>query len=112
VRALCGDIVGEAEATASEAHQLVLACSEDAREAHLDPKLFRQLAGNLVMNAIKCAPAGGRVTVMVARHEGAPVLRVGDQIRESGSRPRTRSGSSKRSIVGPTSARYPVPAWD
>lgn len=43
-----------------------------------EPVLLRELVANLVHNAISYTPAGGRVTVQVAVHEGQPRLSVID----------------------------------
>jgi two-component system sensor histidine kinase TctE len=43
-----------------------------------DPSLLEDLVGNLVDNALKYTPAGGRVTVSVGRLDGKPYLAVED----------------------------------
>jgi two-component system sensor histidine kinase TctE len=43
-----------------------------------DPSLLDDLLGNLVDNALKYTPAGGRVTVRAGRHDGRPYLAVED----------------------------------
>lgn len=75
---LCQDIVSDVQQTATAAHELVLSAAGLEAEALADPKLLRQIVGNLLGNAVKYSPAGGRVMLDVARHDGAVEIRVSD----------------------------------
>lgn len=50
----------------------------DPVSIHADPSLLDDLLSNLVDNALKYTPAGGRVTVSTGRHLGRPYLSVDD----------------------------------
>ncbi len=50
----------------------------DGEVAHLDPLRLRQVLSNLLDNALRHTPEGGRVIVSTAREEGAVVVRVTD----------------------------------
>ena len=51
----------------------------DAPTASVDPDRMLQVAGNLISNAIKFSPEGGRVTVSLARHAGGWRIGVTDE---------------------------------
>lgn len=55
-------IVNEFQALQGEAHRLVYEC-HFADAVYADPRLLRQVAANLIANAIKAAPDGGAVGV-------------------------------------------------
>ena len=50
----------------------------DAPPVYLDSELFKQIVGNLVSNAIKFTPAGGRVTVSTDERVDAVAIAVAD----------------------------------
>jgi len=79
LRQLCQDIVADVQAGGQKTHEVVLTASGLDGPLWLDPKLVRQVLRNLVTNAIKYSPAGGRVSPAV-RYDGAVVrLDVRDQ---------------------------------
>lgn len=67
-------------APTSSAHRLVLRFDERPVLVEADPLRVEQVVGNLVTNAIKYSPGGGRVLVAVRRRDdGWAVLEVSDQ---------------------------------
>jgi signal transduction histidine kinase len=65
IRALCEQLVQEVQATAAATHHLVLSGTWSEREVMMDPKLLRQILGNLLTNAVKYSPGGGTVEIDV-----------------------------------------------
>jgi signal transduction histidine kinase len=88
-------------------HRLMLDMPEEPVVLRCDPVRIEQVVTNLVSNAIKYSPRGGRVTVSVARDRSAVVLSVIDEgvgivpeEVEHVFEPFRRSGASKESIAG------------
>ena len=61
-----------------EAVTLRVVSTKDIVEALADPRAVRQVALNLISNAIKYAPRGGEVTVKVEQRANGGLLRVRD----------------------------------
>lgn len=59
--------------------EIVIEIAEDAHEGILDERLIGHIVANLVSNAIKYSPAGGRITLSIARTGSDLVLTVADQ---------------------------------
>lgn len=70
--------VAEAEVGASDAHALAVHVSPPLRPALADPDRLRQVVQNLVSNAVKYSPDGGRVTLGLTGDDGEIVLTVAD----------------------------------
>ncbi len=66
------------QGAAEEKGVLLAAVPGSPARASCDPGRMRQVAANLVDNAVKYTPAGGRVTVSARRDGEAAVLRVED----------------------------------
>lgn len=58
--------------------ELALACEVSPGPIRADPDRLQQIAWNLLSNAVKFTPAGGRVSVRLARHQGMLDLVVAD----------------------------------
>jgi signal transduction histidine kinase len=73
--------VVEPLAAASSRHAVVADVVPDARWVQADPGKLRQILANLVGNAIKYSPGGGRVTITARRQAGSDQvdLSVADQ---------------------------------
>ncbi len=75
---LLGQVI-EAHRGAAEAGGVALTLRADAEvDAHVDPVRLRQLAGNLVANAIRHTPPGGAVTVRVEGRGDRLTIEVAD----------------------------------
>jgi signal transduction histidine kinase len=57
---------------------LSIECDEDIPEAPMDRQQIRRVADNLISNAIKFTPSGGRVTVRVGKQGSSVILCVDD----------------------------------
>ena len=76
--ALAADVVAGFEPQASTDGVALATDLEDAPSLSLDGRRVRQVIGNLLSNAIRHTPRGGRVTLRVRRIGGAVELEVAD----------------------------------
>ena len=80
VRSLVSEVVDSARAEAGvNGHEFVLELPESPLSARTDPEKLRQVLANLVDNAVRFSPGGGRVTVGATRRGETIVLSVVDQ---------------------------------
>ena len=63
LRALVADVVEHADPAVMNGHEFVLELPEQPLEAQADDEKLRQVLVNLVDNAVKYSPAGGRVVI-------------------------------------------------
>jgi PAS domain S-box-containing protein len=77
IKAFVSGIVSEMQTLTTQAHELVHEHT-GAEMVLLDPKLLKNILLNLISNAIKFSPEGGRVTVAVTVNDGVQVT-VADQ---------------------------------
>ena len=78
VRELGASAVESARVRAPETIELSLDVPEGI-VVHADPSRLRQVVVNLLDNAIKYSPEGGRVAVRAAEHDGSVAIEVADQ---------------------------------
>jgi heavy metal sensor kinase len=76
--ALVQDIVATFEGRASERGVTLDDEAEDGVRANVDPLRIRQAIGNLIDNALRHAPRGGRVSVALARANSELTISVSD----------------------------------
>ncbi len=76
--ALAADVVAGFESQATASGVSFVTDAADVPPLELDPTRIRQVIGNLVSNALRHTPSGGRVTVAVAAKDGAVELSVAD----------------------------------
>jgi signal transduction histidine kinase len=95
--ALARDIVTAAEIHRPANIELVLAVADGVPPVAADPDKVRQVLANLVDNAVKYSPDGGRVDVAVDSSRAASGS--ASATAASASRPPSRSGSSTSSTV-------------
>jgi CheY-like chemotaxis protein/anti-sigma regulatory factor (Ser/Thr protein kinase) len=62
----------------AQRHEVTVSTSCDRVVVHGDPVRLEQVVNNLLTNAIKYTPAGGRIQLEVGEHDGEAVLRVRD----------------------------------
>src|SRR5687768_4363021 len=78
LRELAEDVAGHLGVLAEEKRQTIVVEAADAPEAMADRLLLRQALINLVDNAIKFTPAGGRVRIRVSERSGEGLFDVID----------------------------------
>jgi signal transduction histidine kinase len=77
LNALLQEVVAGAEAGASvDGHEFVLELPDEPLQAEADDEKLRQVLSNLLDNATKFSPAGGRVTVSARRKSDAGTVEV------------------------------------
>jgi signal transduction histidine kinase len=76
---LCAAIVGSAQVRKPAEIELDLEQPTGSVSLDADPERLRQVVANLVDNAIKYSPGGGRVEVRVASNGSSGVISVADQ---------------------------------
>ncbi|WP_406069726.1 sensor histidine kinase [Micromonospora sp. NBC_01638] len=62
----------------AEADRVALAVRAEPATVHGDPDRLRQLIGNLITNALRATPAGGRITLEAHHAQGTVVVRIVD----------------------------------
>jgi signal transduction histidine kinase len=73
------EVVEAARAHAPPGVVIELAPGDDLPQVSADPDMLRQVLANLVENAVKYSPAGGRVQLSLWRHEGRVLFAVRDE---------------------------------
>jgi signal transduction histidine kinase len=73
------EVVEAARAHIPPGVALELAPGNDLPQVAADPDMLRQVIANLVENAVKYSPSGGRVHVSLGRHEGRVLFAVRDE---------------------------------
>ena len=79
VRSLVSEVVDHAREEATAGHEFVVDLPDAPLAARTDSDKLRQVLVNLVDNAVRFSPAGGRVTVGAQRRGETIVLTVSDQ---------------------------------
>jgi signal transduction histidine kinase len=78
-RPLALEVVEAARAHIPPGVALELSPGNDLPQVAADPDMLRQVLANLVENAVKYSPSGGRVHVSLGRHEGRVLFAVRDE---------------------------------
>jgi PAS domain S-box-containing protein len=76
---LCSRLIEEFQMMIGAEHTLTLSQPNQAQVIWGDPKLFRQILTNLLANAIKYSPNGGKVSVLIDYQGNHAILRVKDE---------------------------------
>jgi two-component system, OmpR family, phosphate regulon sensor histidine kinase PhoR len=76
LRALVADVVENADATMLNGHEFVLELPDGPLEAQADDEKLRQVLINLVDNAVKYSPEGGRVVISARPKSDAGTVEV------------------------------------
>ena len=77
--ALCREVLADVRSEGRDRCEVVCTATGLMKPVPLDPKLVRQIVRNLITNALKYSPQGGRVQVEASRGAGEVCVRVSDQ---------------------------------
>ncbi|MBD1919700.1 hybrid sensor histidine kinase/response regulator [Microcoleus sp. FACHB-831] len=75
----CGNLIEEIQLSASEKHAIVFTFDSRYSLVYLDEKLLGHILSNLLTNAIKYSPEGGKVSLEVSCLEREVIFRVTDE---------------------------------
>ena len=76
---LCRDIIESYQLDHCTRHQFVFRCVQPELVAEYDERLLRRALSNLVGNAVKYSPAGGRIELALSRQGDAARITVSDE---------------------------------
>lgn len=76
---LCSKLVDEINSKTTYKHQLLFSHEGDCKEFTSDPKLLRQMLTNILSNAIKYSPQGGKVELNLKCDSNQVILAVTDE---------------------------------
>jgi signal transduction histidine kinase len=71
--------VAAAQQAATQLHEIVVEATVPELVGHWDAVRLERVVDNLLANAVKFSPRGGRITLSLAREHERAVLRVSDQ---------------------------------
>jgi PAS domain S-box-containing protein len=75
----CRQLVEEYQFLCGDRHEIQLICRGKHRTAWVDEKLLQQILGNLLSNALKYSPDGGRVSLTIAYKHNRIIFQVRDR---------------------------------
>jgi PAS domain S-box-containing protein len=76
---LCGEMVDNMRYAIAKEHEIEFAAHGTFPLLQIDPKLLRQIVGNLVSNALKYSPPGSTIRIDLVSRERDILLRVADE---------------------------------
>lgn len=76
---ICEDVLEETRSNSNDRHEIVFEFMIRKRKYSLDPKLIRFMLVNLLSNAFKYSPKGGRVKLDISRSDRHLVISVSDE---------------------------------
>ncbi len=76
---LCKNVIGELESFASQNHSIDFQVTGDFSDTCLDEKLLSYIITNLLENAIKYSPNGGKIFLEISNENNVAVFRIQDE---------------------------------
>ncbi len=76
---LCSKLVDEINSKTTDKHQLLFSNEGNCEEFRSDPKMLRQMLTNLISNAIKYSPQGGKIELNLKCDSNQVILEITDE---------------------------------
>ncbi|MBD2070865.1 PAS domain-containing protein [Leptolyngbya sp. FACHB-671] len=75
----CHDLTEEIQLNAGGQHDLVFVCQEQMDQVWMDQNLLNHLLTNLLLNAVKYSPEGGKIDFELSHQQGNAIFQIRDQ---------------------------------
>jgi len=76
---LCREIIAEIKIEDSQNHTFIFTCEGNCYKAEIDQKFLHQILNNLLLNAIKYSPAGGKIELNLVCENEEVIFEIKDE---------------------------------